>query len=299
MGKSHRNMLTAQRSYGSITPVAVQFPRKDACSYEQTALPSEHHCQPWPVCNEHQPRTYPPPTNVLPLSSALMQGMHEECLRLMTRAMQGRTTAQDYNDASLWYAMVGEHLKETHFDDFIRPAASKILSQIEMTGAPLDGSAIESHISKELSARVGWDVTGEVHNILESYIPEETKALRQIQQQGISQSFLDLSAGFAQIAVTKPARLVVKRKRPGVQEAAFSGGQSSPAYPPPPPRPPIITFCKILGNVGEGSIAGSIVGWITEACTVGVVLSGGVTCISLIGLALAGTVAAYYAESYC
>ena len=297
--KSYTYKLTALRSYVSITPSAVQFPRKDACSYEQTALPSEHHCQPWPVCNEHQPRTYPPPTNVLPLSSALMQGLHEECLRLLTRAIQGRTTAQDFNEASLWYGMVGEHFKETNFDDFIRPAASRMLSQIDMTGAPLDGSALESQLSKELSARVGWDVTGDIHNILESYVPEETKALRQIQQQGISQSFLDLSAGFAQIAVTKPARLIVKRKRPGFQEAAFAGGQSSPAYPPPPPRPPIIVFCKILGNVGEGSIAGSIVGWITEGCTVGIVLSGGVTCISLIGLAAAGLVAGLYAESYC
>ena len=122
-----------------------------------------------------------------------MQGLHEECMRLMTRAMQGQTTARDLNDASLWYGMVGEHFKETNFDDFIRPAASKMLSQIEMTGAPLDGSVLESQISKELSARVGWDVTGDIHNLFESYEQEETKALKQIQQQGISQSFLDLS----------------------------------------------------------------------------------------------------------
>ncbi len=218
---------------------------------------------------------------------------------MMTRAMQGRATAQDFNDASLWYGMVGEHFKETNFDDFIRPAAGKMLSQIEMTGAPLDGSALESQLSRELSARVGWDVTGEIHNLFESYVPEETKALRQIQQQGISQSFLDLSAGFAQVAVTKPARLILKRKRPGLQEAAFSGGQSSPAYPPPPPRPPIIAFCKVLGVIGGSAIGSSLSGLIQEGCTLGVILSGGVTCISFIGLGAAGLVAAYYAESYC
>ena len=228
-----------------------------------------------------------------------MQGFHEECLRLMTRAMHGQTTARDLNDASLWYGMVGEHLKETNFDDFIRPAASKMLSQIEMTGAPLDGSALESQLSKELSARVGWDVTGEIHNLFDSYVPEETKALRQIQQQGISQSFLDLSAGFAQLAVTKPAGLVVRRRRPRFQEAAFAGGQNSPSYPPPPPRPPIIVFCKVLGIVGASGIGSSLSGLIEEGCTVGVILSGGVTCISFIGLGLAGLVATYYAESYC
>ena len=241
----------------------------------------------------------PPPTNVRPLSPALMQGLHEECLRLMTQAMQGRATSQDCNDASLWFGMVGEHFKETNFDDFIRPAASRMLSQIEMTGAPLDGSALESQLSKELSARVGWDVSGEIHNLFESYEPEETKALRQILQQGISQSFLDLSAGFAQLAATKPAGLIVRRRQPRFQEAAFAGGQNSPSYPPPPPRPPIIVFCKFLGNVGEGAVGGSIAGWIIEGCTVGAVLSGGVTCISLIGLAAAGTVAGLYAESYC
>ena len=217
----------------------------------------------------------------------------------MTRAMQGRTAAQDFNDASLWYGMVGVHFKETNFDDFIRPAASKMLSQIEMTGVPLDGSALELQLSKELSARVGWDVSGQIHNLFASNPSGDVDALKRLAQHGISQSFLDLSSGFAQMATTQPAGLILNRQQPRLQEVAFSGGQSSPTYPPPPIKPPIIAFCKVMGVIGASAMGASLSGLIQEGCTVGVILSGGVTCISFIGLGLAGLVAAYYAESYC
>ena len=246
-----------------------------------------------------QSLTPPPATNVPRLSSALMQGLHEEFLRLMTRAMQGRTTAQDFRDASLWYGMVGENFKETNFDDFIRPVASKALSQIEMTGAPLDGSALESQISKELSARVGWDVTGEVHNIIERYQPDETTALKQIQEQGISQSFLDLSAGFAQFAETRPASMPLNREKPRLLMAAFSGGQSTPTYPPPAPRPPLISFCKVLKVAGSLGMGTAFSNWLIQGCEWGAVATDGLSCVDLLAVFLTGGFAYLATESNC
>lgn len=217
----------------------------------------------------------------------------------MTRAMQGRTAAQDFNDASLWYGMVGEHFKETNFDDFIRPAASKMLSQIEMTGAPLDGSALESQLSKELSARVGWDVSGQIHNLFASNPSGDVDALKRLAQHGISQSFLDLSNGFAQMATTQPAGLILNRQQPRLQEVAFSGGQSSPTYPPPPIKPPIIVFCKVLGTIAA-SVSGSGVWYfLSEGCIVGGVPTGGISCLGAVAIVIGGFTAAVYAESYC
>ena len=217
----------------------------------------------------------------------------------MTRAMQGRTAAQDFNDASLWYGMVGVHFKETNFDDFIRPAASKMLSQIEMTGVPLDGSALELQLSKELSARVGWDVSGQIHNLFASNPSGDVDALKRLAQHGISQSFLDLSSGFAQMATTQPAGLILNRQQPRLQEVAFSGGQSSPTYPPPPIKPPIIAFCKVMGTIAAGVSGGGIWYFLSEGCIVGAVPTGGISCLGAAAIAIGGFTAALYAESYC
>ena len=224
-----QNKLTAQRSYENLIASAVQFPRKDACSHEQTALPSVHHCQPWPVCNEHQPRTSPPPTNIRPLSTALMQGLHEECLRLSAKALQSQLNAQDVNEASLWFGMAGQHLAETSFDNFIRPAASKMLNQILMTGVPLDRSAMELQLSKELSARVGWDVSGQIHGMFVSNLNDDIQCLGTLSANGLSSSLIQLSkemaAGEAQLA---PANFAGHTKQPHIQLIQSStGGRSS------------------------------------------------------------------------
>ena len=165
----------------------------DACSHEQTALPSVLHCQPWPVCNQHQPRTYPPTRNARPLSLALMQGLHEECLHLMAKSLQTQLYAQDMQEASLWFGMVGNHLAETNFDDFIRPASGKMLNQLMMTGAPLDSSAIENQLSKELSARVGWDVSSQVHGMFPSNFNDDIQGLQSLSANGLSIPMIELS----------------------------------------------------------------------------------------------------------
>jgi len=150
-------------------------------------------------------------------------------MRLSAKALQSQLSAQDANEASLWFGMVGQHLAETGFDNFMRPAASKMLNQVLMTGAPLDRSAMEVQLSKELSARVGWDVSGRIHSMFVSNFNDDILSLRALSTNGLSTPLVELSKEMAGAGPQfAPASIGGHRQQPRVQWiSSSSGGRTS------------------------------------------------------------------------
>ncbi len=157
-----------------------------------------------------------------------MQGLNEECLRLTAKALQSQLNAQDFQDASLWLGMAGQHLVETNFDSFIRPAASKMLNHVEMTGVPLDHSGMEVQLSKELSARVGWDVSGQVHDMFTTNLNDDIQTLNSLSSNGLSSSLVQLSQELM-IAGQKivPANYQNRTLQPRILLTSSAGGGRS------------------------------------------------------------------------
>jgi len=158
-----------------------------------------------------------------------MKGLYEECLRLTAKALQSELNSQDMKEASLWFAMTGQHLVETNFDSFIRPAAGKMLNQVEMTGVPLDHSSIEAELSKELSARVGWDVSGQVHGMFASNLNDDIQSLRSLSSNGLSIAMIGLSEELSSAGPQfAPAGFAGHTHPPRIQRiSSSSGGRTS------------------------------------------------------------------------
>ena len=212
----------------------------------------------------------PPPTNVPKLSSALMQGFHEECLRLSIKVLKGQTTSQDLSDASLWFNMLGQHFVETDFDSVIRTVAAKSLNQTENTGIPVDRSVLEQQLSSELSARVGWDVSAQIHSMFNSNFDNDVDQLKNLSKSGLSEATLEVSKALALTSSTMQAEFTTGKKHPRLIEASFSGYQShgvgSSTYPPPAPRPPIVSYCQTVENWAQGTIISASAAYLLFNC---------------------------------
>ncbi len=230
-----------------------------------------------------------------------MQGLHEACLRLSAKELKGLTTSQDVNDASLWCGMLGQHLVETNFDDFIRPAAAKMLSQIEMTGVPPGFDSLEVQFAKELSGRVGWDVSGQVRSLFVSSLNDDVNALSRVSVHGLSRQFIECAAALDQMARTMPVSLNMTRKQPRLQEAVYTGFQTNGTYPPPAPRPPIISYCAVIRGLAESAATSAGTVFVQDGCLIPATwLVIGETCASLLGFTgLAITVAFLANEAQC
>lgn len=166
-----------------------------------------------------------PPAPAPSLSPALMKAFHEECLRLSAKALQSQMTSQDANEASFWMGLVGQHFAETGFDDSIRTYAAKSLDRMLQTGIPLDYSSTEADLSKELSARVGWNVEGRIHPMFTSSLDEDTRRLRFLSANGISSSLIALSKALAQIAPIIPVSVLTREPQPHRLETVYTGFQ--------------------------------------------------------------------------
>ena len=101
---------------------AVQFPRKDACPDEQTAFPPVHHYQPWPVCNEHQPCTYPHDQ----LSPSVLAYVSAGLSNTASKAHKGNLTQSDFVTSVAMIDLLRKHFEEVHFDEAFRHAAEMI-----------------------------------------------------------------------------------------------------------------------------------------------------------------------------
>ena len=147
----------------------------------------------------------------------------------MAKALQSQLNVQDIQEASLWFGMVGNHLTETNFDNFIRPAAGKMLNQLMMTGAPLDSSAIENQLSKELSARVGWDVSGQIHGMFPSNLNDDIQSLQALSTNGLSVPMIELSkAMVGSVSQIAPASFSSHSWKPSLELIqSSSGGRGS------------------------------------------------------------------------
>ena len=131
-----------------------------------------------------------------------------------------------------------------------------MLSQIEMAGVPPDFGSLEAQFAKELSGRVGWDVSDQIRNLLVLSPNDVVNALSRVAAHGLSKQFIECAAALAQMARTMPVRLNITRKQPGLLEAVYTGFQASGKYPPPAPRPPIMSYCQIISGLA-GSAATS------------------------------------------
>ncbi len=191
-----------------------------------------------------------------------MKAFHEECLRLSAKALQSQLNAQDVNAASLWFGMVGQHFLETNFDSAIRTVAVKTLNQMQMTGAPLDYTPLESELSKELSTRVGRDVEGEIHPEFVSSFEEDIRRLRYLSTSGLSSLFIEVGKALAQGFSALPTD-ASKRNRPSkmlhviypnslIQQPNYPQARLLPVSPILPPTicQTILQGSEITGGAG-------------------------------------------------
>lgn len=197
-----------------------------------------------------------------------MDAFHEECLRLSAKALQSQLTAQDLNEASLWFGMVGQHFQETNFDSVIDAFASKGLNQLQTTSMQLDYAPLISVLSNELSVRVGWDVTGRLRSLFSFSFDDQVHGLQYVKEYGLSSMMIASASKLAEIAPARPASLTYKCHPQLLKRSAFNGYQSAPKYPPPAPRPPLISFdpCKLLNGVSIGLSGSAVLAAASDVC---------------------------------
>ena len=190
-----------------------------------------------------------------------MKGFHEECLRLSAKALQSQLTAQDFNEASLWFGMVGQHFQETNIDIAIRSIAEKVLNRMQMTGIPLDYTAAESELTKELSMRVGWNVGGQVHPIFESDFNEDLRRLRHLSTSGISSNLIETAKLISQIPTQiNLAKTALPSEFPHIVKVSSSGSSSSNI---------VSQICSKLATSEDYSLGAA--GFFTVACLAGII----------------------------
>ena len=141
-----------------------------------------------------------------------------------------------------------------------------MLSQIEMTGVPPGFDSLEVQFAKELSGRVGWDVSGQVRSLFVSSTNDDLNALRSVSARGLSKQFIECAAALAQMAATMPVRLNITRKQPGLQEAVYTGFQATGTYPPPAPRPPIMSYCQIISGLAGSAATSAGTVFVQDGC---------------------------------
>ena len=195
--------------------------------------------------------TATPPAQTPSLSPALMKGFHEECLRLSAKALQSQLTAQDVNEASLWFGMVGQHFQETNFDSAIRTVATAAINQMQITSASLDNTWLETELSKEISSRLGSNAESQIRPLFNSTFDEDMLRMHNLATTGLSSSFINISRLLGTSPIVATTAYYRHREQPSLMRTGYLGYQGSSDTPIPPVRPPLISVCSLLNTTGN------------------------------------------------